>query len=144
MGMLRVSRLAVAAVGLSLPGLLYLVTRPIRIADCERFDGPSHWWMDPTLALALVLSPIAIGLGTAAAVGAWRTREGLWSTSIALLGVVLALAALSFMALEEFDRRHGRWGAPLPRGYSGEHYWWWGSTGPHSPGPVGLRCEWGG
>jgi hypothetical protein len=113
-----------------LPGLLYLVTRPIRIADWERFEGPNHWWMDPALALGLVLSPVAIALGTMAAARAWRRRGAFWSTSIALLGIVLSLAALSFMALERFDTRQGRWGQPLPPGYTQKGYWWWGSTAP--------------
>lgn len=137
----RVSRLAVAALGLSLPGLVYLVTRPVRIADCERFEGPNHWWMDPALALGLVLSPVAIVLGTAVAARAWRRRETFWSRSIALLAIVLSLAALSFMALEEFDRRHGRWGAPLPPGYTQRRYWWWDVTAPPSPTRGGLRSK---
>jgi len=126
----RLSKLAVASLGLSLPGLLYLVTRPIRIADWERLEGPNHWWLDLALTLGLVISPVAIALGTMAAARAWRRRGAFWSRSIALLGVVLSGAALSFMALEHFDWRHGRWGAPLPPGHTQKSYWWWGPTVP--------------
>jgi hypothetical protein len=126
-----VSRLAVAALGLSVPGLLYLLTRPVRIADWERFEGPSHWWMDPVLALALGCSPIAVVLGIAVVVLGWRRREAFRSTLIALLSIVLSLAALSFMALENFDRGHERWGSPLPPGYVQKRYWWWGPAYGH-------------
>ncbi|NIR01469.1 MAG: hypothetical protein GTN78_14935 [Gemmatimonadales bacterium] len=125
MGLPRMSRLATASLGLSLPGFLYLATRPIRIADWERFEGISRWWLQAILALGLVLSPVAIVLGTVAVVLAWRRRQAVRSMRIALLSIVLSLAALSFMALENFDWRHERWGAPLPPGYTQKRYWWW-------------------
>jgi hypothetical protein len=95
MGTAPVAKLAAGALGLSLPGFLYLVTRPLRIADWERFEGPHHWGLDIVLALGLVLSPLAIGLATAAAVRAWRKREGFWIKIIALTVIIVSLAALS-------------------------------------------------
>jgi hypothetical protein len=121
----RVSGSAVASLLAASPGLLYVVTRPIRIADWEHFEGPHHWWLDPVLALGILLSPVAIALGTAAMVRTRRRRRSFWSTIFALLGVTVSLIALSLIGLERFDRRHGRWGAPLPPGHIQRGYWWW-------------------